>query len=118
MTRITRFLIRIVLVLILGCLSYLLSWCSRFSVDYYLAFECGLESILSSRQTFSLRFYCIILVFLIFDVEIVLLLPLVVLDTWVLILVWLRGSLPRVRYDTLMRICWLIVLPLRLGLLL
>nr|QXF29948.1 NADH dehydrogenase subunit 3 [Artemia persimilis] len=43
-------------------------------------FECGFDPLNSSRTPFSIRFFVITLIFLIFDVEITLLLPIVFLD--------------------------------------
>ena len=39
------------------------------------AFECGFDPLTSSREAFSIRFFLIIVLFLIFDVETVLIIP-------------------------------------------
>jgi NADH-ubiquinone oxidoreductase chain 3 len=57
------------------------------------AFECGFDPFRSSRLPFSLRFYLIALIFLIFDVELVLIIPVIVLYGVVTVIVWVGVSL-------------------------
>nr|YP_010411514.1 NADH dehydrogenase subunit 3 [Euurobracon yokahamae]UJJ81889.1 NADH dehydrogenase subunit 3 [Euurobracon yokahamae] len=57
------------------------------------SFECGFSSLVSSRLPFSIHFYLIGILFLIFDLEIVFLFPMLVLLEKLLLYEWLYLSL-------------------------
>ena len=59
----------------IACLVLCISKASLWSAVKLAPFECGFEELHKSRLRFSLKYFLIVLIFLVFDVEVALVLP-------------------------------------------
>nr|DBA43851.1 TPA_asm: ND3 [Bombus vancouverensis vancouverensis] len=71
------YLLIFMILMIIYLLNKFLSMHKKFNMEKNLPYECGFNPITKMNIPFSLPFYLISLTFLIFDVEIILLIPLI-----------------------------------------
>lgn len=58
-------------------LNFILSLKKKINREKNSPFECGFDPLISSRLPFSIQFYIIRIIFLIFDIEIIIFFPLI-----------------------------------------
>nr|YP_010554678.1 NADH dehydrogenase subunit 3 [Hydropsyche rhomboana]UYO79311.1 NADH dehydrogenase subunit 3 [Hydropsyche rhomboana] len=74
--------------LILIFISILISKKKNLDREKFSPFECGFDPKTSSRQPFSLQFFMISIIFLIFDVEISVILPMIIIFKLINKMIW------------------------------
>nr|BBN79994.1 NADH dehydrogenase subunit 3 [Grandidierella rubroantennata] len=72
--------ISMIISMLMLILAFFLSEKSKKEREKFTPFECGFSPFKKARSPFSLRFFMITLIFLIFDIELALLLPLGILS--------------------------------------
>nr|YP_009939480.1 NADH dehydrogenase subunit 3 [Eristalis cerealis]QNV48721.1 NADH dehydrogenase subunit 3 [Eristalis cerealis] len=83
----------ILLSIVVMMLATILSKKSYADREKSSPFECGFDPMSSSRMPFSLKFFLITIIFLIFDVEIALILPMILIMNFSNLLMWTITSI-------------------------
>nr|AHA52553.1 NADH dehydrogenase subunit 3 [Pambolus sp. QL-2013] len=89
MMLINMFMIIILISLLLMLINFMISKKEILDLEKNSSFECGFESMSLTRLPFSIQFYLISILFLVFDIEILFLFPMIELFNYLNIFEWI-----------------------------
>nr|UYB78437.1 NADH dehydrogenase subunit 3 [Alectorobius microlophi] len=76
------FMITLLITFTIFLIAHMIKKKNFFNKEKNSPFECGFDPFSLARQPFSLRFFTISIIFLIFDIEIIILLPIPLLNSF------------------------------------
>nr|WRK21407.1 NADH dehydrogenase subunit 3 [Acostemma sp.] len=83
----------IMLIIIISTLILSMGKKTNTNIQKVTPFECGFNSITFSRLPFSIHFFLIAVIFLIFDIEIIIIMPLMLTMKTSMIIKWMSTSI-------------------------
>nr|WNK76443.1 NADH dehydrogenase subunit 3 [Sogatella furcifera] len=78
---------------ILAIFSFLLSKKTNLDINKTSPFECGFSNFNSSRLSFSIHFFMVAIIFLMFDIEVAIMLPIFISFKFMKVYQWMLTSL-------------------------
>nr|WRQ18270.1 NADH dehydrogenase subunit 3 [Onukigallia onukii] len=87
------FMILMLLTVIMTTVISLISKKSMIDLQKLTPFECGFNPMSNKRLPFSIHFFLIAVIFLIFDIEIIIIMPMIMSMKFTIIKMWLLSSL-------------------------
>nr|YP_009987537.1 NADH dehydrogenase subunit 3 [Epeurysa nawaii]QBZ37997.1 NADH dehydrogenase subunit 3 [Epeurysa nawaii]QBZ38010.1 NADH dehydrogenase subunit 3 [Epeurysa nawaii] len=81
------------ILIMLMMISFLISKKSILDLNKTSPFECGFSKMTSPRMSFSIQFFMIAIIFLMFDIELTIILPIINSIKMMKIYEWLKSSL-------------------------
>nr|YP_010118110.1 NADH dehydrogenase subunit 3 [Sogatella kolophon]QPN54204.1 NADH dehydrogenase subunit 3 [Sogatella kolophon] len=77
----------------LASISFLISKKSNLDINKTSPFECGFSNFNSSRMSFSIHFFMVAIIFLMFDIEVAIMLPMFISLKFMKVYQWMMTSL-------------------------